>query len=354
MKILLLGGTGAMGSHLSEILSSNGVETYVTSRKENTEKENLHYYKGNAYNSEFLQNILNSQAWDVIVDFMVYNTQTFEERIEQLLNATKQYVFLSSARVYANSDKALTEGAPRLLDTSKDTEYTTTDEYALTKARQENLLKKSGKSNWTIIRPYITYSEARLQLGVLEKEEWLYRAMHGRTIVFSREMMNKVTTLTYGFDVAASIAKLTGNPKALGETFHITANQTITWEDVLTTYTLILKKYLGQPPKVLLLEFDDFIMTKRSKYQICYDRFYNRIFDNSKVAHYVDISSFKQPASGLIECLDFFCAKPQFLNIDWKSEAIKDRYTKEYTSLKEIKSVKSKIKYLIFRHFPLT
>ena len=35
----------------------------------------------------------------------------------------------------------------RLLDISKDDKYLRTDEYALAKARQENILQKSGK-NW--------------------------------------------------------------------------------------------------------------------------------------------------------------------------------------------------------------
>ena len=53
----------------------------------------------------------------------------------------------------------------------------------LTKALQENLLRASGYKNWTIVRPYITFSDIRLQLGVYEKEQWLYRALQGRAIV---------------------------------------------------------------------------------------------------------------------------------------------------------------------------
>ena len=41
------------------------------------------------------------------------------------------------------------------------------------------------------------------QLGVLEKELWLYRALNGRTIVFSKDIAEKSTTLTYGYDVAS-------------------------------------------------------------------------------------------------------------------------------------------------------
>ena len=85
---------------------------------------------------------------------------------------------------YANENGRITEKSKRLLDVCTDEEYLKTDEYALTKVRQENILLSSGKKNWTIIRPYITYNVERLQLGVYEKENWLYRALHGRSIVF--------------------------------------------------------------------------------------------------------------------------------------------------------------------------
>ena len=89
-----------------------------------------------------------------------------------------------------------------------DEEYLKTDEYALSKARQEKILEESGYLNWTIIRPYITYSKERLQLGIYEKEDWLYRVLNGKTIIFSKDIEKYKTTLTYGYDVANIIADL--------------------------------------------------------------------------------------------------------------------------------------------------
>lgn len=167
MKILLLGGTGAMGSHLSEIINNDkGNDIVITSRKTRVSKGNISYVVGNAHDKSFLDSLLNKK-WDVIVDFMVYNTDEFKLRVKDMLDSCNQYVFLSSSRVYANSNSAITEDSSRLLDVTNDSEYLATDEYALTKARQENVLKESGRTNWTIIRPYITFAENRLQLGVL-------------------------------------------------------------------------------------------------------------------------------------------------------------------------------------------
>lgn len=103
MKVLVLGGTGAMGIHLVHLLSNNGVETIVTSRKQRAAEENINYIQGNAHDIKFLQTIL-LEPWDAIVDSMIYTTQSFKERVNLLLDATSQYVFLSSYRVYADSE----------------------------------------------------------------------------------------------------------------------------------------------------------------------------------------------------------------------------------------------------------
>lgn len=350
MKVLLLGGTGSMGIPLVQILKENGIETFVTSRKNIKSDGNLHYLQGDAKNLAFLQTVLQKESWNAIIDFMIYDTQSFKERVELLLNNTKQYIFLSSARVYADSEQPITELSSRLLDISQDTDYLETDEYALAKARQENILKDSPNKNWTIIRPYITYNENRLQLGVLEKEEWLYRALKGRTIILSSDIIKKTTTLTYGVDVAKGISKIIGNPKALNEVFHITLNKDITWDEVLNIYIYVLEKHLGYKPKVLLLNINEFLKCKNTKYQIYYDRLYDRTFDNTKISEYIDTNSFTNTETGLKYCLEIFLQTPKFSFINWRDEAIKDRQTKEHTSLKEISNIKSKVKYLIYRY----
>ena len=352
MKVLVLGGTGAMGVHLVQLLIKKEIAAFVTSRKRHKSYGNLQYIQGDAHNISFLKNILESDSWDAIVDFMIYNTQTFKEKACLLLNNTKQYVFLSSARVYANSEEPITENSLRLLDVSEDTDYLTTDEYALTKARQEDILKNSGYKNYTIIRPYITYSENRLQLGVLEKEEWLYRALHGRTVVLSEDICKKITTLTYGYDVSHAIVELIGNVNALEETFHITAKESKTWNEILACYSDVLEKHLECSPKFLLQNLNKYMEFRpnMSKYQILYDRLFNRIFDNSKIIQYVDINSFMNVKEGLAKCLEEFLLNPQFERINWQQQAKMDKICNERACLSEINGIKQKLKYLLFRY----
>ena len=157
MNILVLGGTGTMGVALTSLLENKGYNVFVTSRNYHKNKRFVTYIKGNAKDFSFLNKILSLKKWDSILDFMMYSTKEFEERYQILLNSTSQYIFMSSARVYSNADEYQTETTPRLLDYIKDEKYLATDEYALNKAREENLLLNSGSRNYTIIRPGITY-----------------------------------------------------------------------------------------------------------------------------------------------------------------------------------------------------
>lgn len=356
MKILLLGGTGAMGIHLSEILSRDKKNVItVTSRSLRKSNGNVNYVNGNAHDTAFLQKLL-STRWDVIVDFMVYSTDEFNKRIDLLLNSTEQYVFLSSSRVYADSHEPITEESPRLLDTSTDTDFLNTDEYALTKARQEDMLIKSGMANWTIIRPYITYAENRLQLGVLELKDWLPRALQGRTIVFSEDIATKYTTLTYGLDVALGIASIISNPRAYGRKFHITCDKSIKWSEVLNIYLDVIEESTGSRPKVRIIPVCPNVENINRKYQVVYDRQFNRIFDSSSISEFCPVSNFTSPEKGLRKCIQSFI-KNNIKDIykyplDFESNVLYDRIAGEHTMLRYLKSNKDKIKYILFRNAP--
>lgn len=353
-NILLLGGTGAMGVALTKILSAQGHNVYVTSRKKKSEDtEQIHYVQGNAHDISFITTVLKDRKWDAVVDFMSYSTRAFEERYELFLNNTVQYIYISSARVYAETDGLINENSARLLDTSKDEEYLQTDEYALAKARQENLLFRSSKNNWTIIRPSVTYNSNRLQLGVLEKEHWLYRALHGRTIVFSEDIGSTLTALTSGYDVANGIAAIIGEEDALRSCFHITDPHSYTWNAILEIYLDIIQELTGKRPKVKMTEKTSCFDIGWNKYQIIYCRYYNRTFDNTAISKYTDINKFCDIRNGLKDAIKEFLNNPAYGELNWGLEAINDKICHEHTALSEISSAKGKLQYCLYRYLPV-
>lgn len=346
MKVLLLGGTGAMGTHLSGILAAQGCATFITSRRPHPASGNKIYLTGNAHDPAFLDRILSEESWDAIVDFMVYPTKEFQEKAEQLLNATGHYLFLSSARVYANSDAPITENSPRWLNVSKDKEFLKTDVYPLAKARQEDILAASPRRNWTIIRPYITYSEIRLQLGTLEKEAWLYRLMKNRTCVFFEQIARRRTTLTHGRDVAAAIAALIGKDAAKGEAFHITCGESTSWRDVMNIYLDEFARATHTQPKAKIVD-RPMLLTE----QVRNDRLHDRIFDNAKIGAFIDVDGFLSPDAGLRAALDGFLANPTFKTPDAFYQGYCDLIAHERTNPNELGGLRNKVKYLLMRRF---
>ena len=350
MDILLLGGTGAMGVPLIDLLSKKeDCNIFVTSRSKRKNRENVTYIQGNAVEMEFITSVLNRQ-YDVIVDFMVYGTDQFKERLPMYLNHTDQYFFFSSSRCYANSENRIKEDSPRLVDICKDPEYLAIDEYGMAKGREENILHATGKYNWTIIRPYITYNSYRLQLGVYEKEDWLKRALEGRTIILPKDIADRKTSLTYGPDVAGAIVELIGNEKAYGQAFHVTTEEYHTWGEILEFYCDKIEQITGKRPKVRIVENSNGLQKVWNKWQIIYDRLYDRTFDNSKIESIRGTYSYKPTFEGLGECLEAFLKNPRWLENRLAYEAWCDRVAGEKTPLEQYKGVKEKLRYIKWRY----
>jgi nucleoside-diphosphate-sugar epimerase len=225
-----------------------------------------------------IRSVLSAVKPDAVVDFMSYGTSAFAARSKQLLDGTGHYCFLSSYRVFADSSPAaLTERSPRLLDVCSDTAYLATDEYALAKARQEDMLRACGRTHWTILRPCITYSRTRFQLGTLEANTVCYRALHGLPIVMAREILARQTTMTWAGDVAKMIARLVLNEFAFAEDYNVVTAEHHSWAQVAAYYQQALQLQIRD------IALDDYIRLVGGAYQIKYDRLFDRVMDNSKV-----------------------------------------------------------------------
>lgn len=114
MKILLLGGTGAMGCILP-IYWWSREQVFVTTRKARISASPLlTYIVGNAQEG-FLAEVLGQQIgmlwwilWCIIPPPL--------RAVMPLYHATHQYLFISSSKVYADSKEPLTETSVELLD----------------------------------------------------------------------------------------------------------------------------------------------------------------------------------------------------------------------------------------------
>lgn len=286
-KILVMGGTGAMGKYLVPKLAQRGYQVDVVSLDLLPDQKNIRYIQNNVMDDAVLaQQLL--EGYDGIVDFMVYPTEHFKVRHKLLLENTDHYIFLSSYRVFADSKEPITEESAQLLDVSQDEEFLASDDYSLKKCRGEDILEQSDYDNWTIIRPAITYSQKRAQLVTLELHHILAALREKRPILLPESAKNVQATMSWAGDVAEMQARLLLDPTAKKQAFNVTTAEHNTWEQVARMYNEIYglecewvddQSYLEAKAKY---EKSNRV-TNGSRWQLQYDRLYNRVMDNSKI-----------------------------------------------------------------------
>ena len=322
-KILVLGATGAMGNYLVPELAQRGYFVDAVSLDDPIEKhKNVNYIKTDALDIKILSELL-ANKYDAVVDFMIYSTAAFAERFEMLLGNTSHYIFLSSYRIYADEEHPIRETSPRLLDVSNDREFISSEDYALYKAREENIIRSSKFNNWTIIRPAITYSKRRFQLVTLEANVVVHRAMKGLPVLLPKDALGVRGTMSWAGDVGKMIARLVLNQRALKEIFTVSTSEHNTWETVAGYYKeLINLEYIPVDSHTYLECFSDPDKDKHPGYQLFYDRCFDRIIDNSKI---LDVAGMKQ--SELMPLKEGLRLELEALpeNYEWPASYINDR-----------------------------
>ena len=282
-KLLVAGGTGAMGVYLVPELLGLGYKVDVVSLDDAiSDNCNLRYIKADAKSYNFIAEQLKNE-YDAVVDFMIYPTkEEYEKFLPLYLNNTQHYIFLSTYRVYANEEHPVKETSPRLLDVTKDTVLLSSGDYCIYKAQSEDFLKNGEFSNWTIIRPAITYSKRRFQLITMECNLVIRRMIEGKTIVLPEKAMNIQATMSWAGDVAKMISRLVLNKKAFREIYSVTTSEHHTWGEVAEIY-----KRIGGLT-YCTTDTDSFLNilspgSIHARQQLIYDRYFDRIMDNSKI-----------------------------------------------------------------------
>lgn len=292
-KVLVLGSTGAMGKYLVPLLADAGYRVdAVALEKWPTRHPNITPVVGNALEDRNFRMELLARPYDAIVDFLIYNTSRAANLLPDAVRNTGHYIFLSSYRVYADSEHPIRETSPRLIDVSPDVLLRNSDDYSIYKARGENILRSFEKRNWTIVRPAITYSLLRYQLVTLEASNTVGRAFAGKAVVLPEQARNVQGTMSWAGDVARMIAGLLFNSRAFGETFTVSTAEHHTWGEIAEYYREICRL------RAVWVDMEDYLrvrlprpFTIGDRWQLVCDRLYDRIVDNSKI---LEVTGMKQ------------------------------------------------------------
>ena len=284
-KVLVLGATGAMGQYLVPRLGGMEYEVdAVALDKAESSLPNVRYFQADLRNPAVFRSFL-ERGYKGIVDFLIYPSADLPCYLPQALGATEHYIYLSSYRIYADCEHPVRETSPRLIDASDDVLLRNSDDYCIFKARGENIVRGfSSRRNWTIIRPAITYSLMRYQLVTLEAHDTVGRAFTSRRAGLPESARNVQATMSWAGDVAAMIAGLLFNDRALGETYSVTTAEHHTWGEIADYYRELCgleSVWVDQEDYLRILQPERNL--RGCRWQLEYDRLFNRIMDNAKV-----------------------------------------------------------------------
>jgi nucleoside-diphosphate-sugar epimerase len=304
MRILFIGGTGNISTWVSKLAVSRGVELYLLNRgKRASTIPGAKSLRGDITSPDIAV-ILKDYAWDVVVNWIAFTEADIERDFGLFKGKTKQYVFISSASAYQRplAFPIVTESTPLanpFWQYSRD--KIACEMKLMSLYRQENFPV-------TIVRPSLTYDTViPVPIGGWTEYTTVDRMKKGKKIIVHGDG-SSLWTITHAEDFAKGFVGLLGHQQAIGESFHITSDEVLTWNQIHEA----IADALGTEPKIVhissdtLAAFNDGLLGS-----LVGDKATSVIFDNTKIKRFVPgftaVIPFKQ---GIRRTIQWFEADP--------------------------------------------
>ena len=318
MNILFIGGTGVISSACSQLALDRGHALYLLNRGASLRPapEGAVVLRGDIRDAHSARAALQGLAFDAVVDWVAYTPDHIEADIELFGGRTGQFVFVSSASAYHKPIRSLpiTESTPL---------HNPLWEYSRNKiACEERLVRAYREQGFpiTIVRPSHTYD--RTMLPFHDRYTVVDRMRRGQKVVIHGDGTS-LWVLTHHADFAKGFVGLLGLPAAVGEAFHITSDEVLTWNQIFE----IVARAAGVQLRAVHVASETIAAFDRGGGDgLLGDKAHSVIFDNSKIKRFVPgftaTIPFRQGAGEIMEWLD---ADPSRRIVKPEMNAIYDR-----------------------------
>lgn len=333
MKVLFIGGTGTISSAVSALAVKKGLELYLLNRGNYSEfmPAGAKVIKGDIRNEIETGKILDTYKFDVVVDWIAFNSEHIKTDIKLFKGKVSQYIFISSTSCY---QRPVTH---YYMDESTPLRNPYWD-YAQGKIACEELLMKEYRESGfpvTIVRPSYTYGATSIPHIInSRKSRWtlIDRMLKGKKIIVPGDGTS-LWTITHNTDFAKGFIGLIGNIQALGHAFHITSDEVLNWNQI----TQAIGRAAGAEPNIIHIP-SDFISAFAPELRggLIGDKSESIVLNNSKIKRFVpDYKATVPFATGIKWSLEYFESKPELCWVDEEFDALMDRIIDAYeTGLK--------------------
>jgi len=326
MKVLFIGGTGVISSACAQLAAKRGIELYFFNRGQSWRPvpEGVQMLYGDIRKPTEAANVLEGYTFDVVVNWIGFVPDHIETDLELFRGRVGQYIFISSASAYQTPPASL----PVTESTPLDNPYW---EYSRQKiACEERLVRayREEKFPITIVRPSHTYDATKIPIrGGYTAIDRMRRGKKS----FVHGDGTSLWVLTHHQDFAKGFVGLLGNSHAIGNAFHITSDEALTWNQI---YELLAQAAGCQPQLVHLPSEYINAFDAEEGAGLLGDKAHSMIFDNSKIKRLVPDFAATIPFSrGAKEIIAWYDADPSRRQIDETFNQLTDRMIAAYESI---------------------
>ncbi len=318
-RVLFLGGTGIISTACAQRAVETGWDVSLVNRGTTTTRPvppGAHLLVADIRDRQGLSRILADHDFDVVANFLAFTPDHVRADLELFGGRVGQYVFISSASAYQTPPARL----PVTESTPLRNPYW---QYSRDKIACEDVLVRAYRDDGfpvTIVRPSHTYDHTSVPFD----GGWtvIDRMRRGAGVVVPGDGTTP-WTLTHHLDFARAFVGLLGDSRAVGDSFHITSDESPTWNQIVHT----LAEAAGVRPQVVHVPSDAVAaLDKEWGAGLLGDKSHAMVFDNSKVKSVVPGWVATVPfGQGAQEIIDWHDADPERRTIDQQIDATMDR-----------------------------
>ncbi len=276
LKVLFIGGTGIISSACAARAVAAGMELTVLNRGKTSTRplpEGAEVVQADIRDPDSVRAALGDREFDVVVDFVAFLPEHVQADIALFQDRTGQYIFISSASAYQTPPARL----PIVESTPLRNPHW---QYSRDKIACEELLTAAYRETGfpvTIVRPSHTYDRTTVPLP----GGWttVARMRRGQPVVVPGDGTS-LWTLTHHTDFAKAFVGLLGRPQAIGDSFHITSDEVLTWNQI---YELVAAAAGVEPRLVHIASRTIAAHIPALGPGLLGDKSHSMIFDNRKV-----------------------------------------------------------------------
>jgi nucleoside-diphosphate-sugar epimerase len=246
MRVLFIGGSGEISFDCihESVRCGHEVTVYNRGRHNAGLPDACRFLTGDV-EDDAAYGTLAAAHFDAICQFRLFTPAALARDLALFTGHCGQYVFISSASAYRKPVR----GLPITERTPLDNPYWP---YSRAKAEMEGMLRAQRGLPYTIVRPSHTY-RTRMPTWLSGNTE-VSRMLRGKPVVVQGDG-ESLWTVTHGEDFARPFARLLGNPRALGEAFHVTGDRAWPWNEIFEA----IGAALGVAPKLAHVASDTLV-----------------------------------------------------------------------------------------------